>query len=104
MSDPLAEMLAPILEHHVYNGEYGDCTCGWPGLDAEVRDSEQWSDHISPLIADTARAFVGDEIAAEHERLHSSNENVSEARQLRDAQWWHNGMVKAESIARGDTK
>jgi hypothetical protein len=55
-------------------------------------------------LAAAARAFIGDEIAAEHERLHYSTENVSETRQLRDAQWWHNGMVKAESIARGDTK
>jgi len=96
MSDPLAEMLAPILEHHVYNGEYGDCTCGWPGLDVEVRDSEQWSDHISPLIAAAARAFIANEI---HERCNW----VDGTGELDDGEVYQKwGIEQAESIARGD--
>lgn len=92
MSDPLAEAL------------YEDI-CRRATVPMNVwKDAPEYQRRSLESFAAAARAFIGDEIAAEHERLHSSTENVSETRQLRDAQWWHNGMVKAESIARGDTK
>lgn len=117
MNDPLDEAISAVYARHwckEYSADSGMirvvCKCGewemtrWPGHDWAHFASDEYLAHQSEALADAARAFIGDEIAAEHERLHSSTENVSETRQLRDAQWWHNGMVKAESIARGGTE
>lgn len=97
MSDPLAEALAPILEQHAYDPEYGECSCGWPDPPEAAKDSEEWSDHAAPIVADAARAFIGDEIAKEQKRvlgLATEHDDYVAA----------DAMEDAEQIARGDTK
>ena len=96
MSDALADALAPIIERHAYDAEYGDCNCGWPDPPEVVKDSGQWSDHVAPLVAAAARAHIADELHAfgEQHSIGAYGTYGPPAIALSDA----------ESIARGDTE